>query len=460
MKTVSCILLGITVWIFLMTFDCWTVLGEDGQPHYDLSQCIAIALKNHPSLLSSEYMVKFHESGLDIQRSQFGPQLSFHGGVVQFESEHVTSVLLPSLGESSLATKGTSGTNYIAGVTLSQPVFTEASFFGVSAPGIEREKSKITEGVYTSAMTREDVIYDVITAYGNVLKASRSLQIAENVLKTDEALVAAALSKFNSEIISRSDYLEAESIFAEQKAQVERSRSYLDITMTSLSNKMGDTMRISGISSDMERFKGILCDREHAYPTQELVEIASQKRNDIRAKEAKIQSILNNIGVTKSTRYPTLNLDASYYHVEENGFSSPGNAWNVLLRIDMTLFDFGKTSALISQQQNLLSSERETLRSLKNTVALQIQDDRQRILSLRATLASLQKSVEAKREALAQAKEKYGKNIIAEVEMLQAQDKLAQAEGALFETEVDLVISNVALTYHIGYPILECSRQP
>jgi len=447
--------IGFLCLILVCAFYRQSAQGEE-QTIYNLPISIQSALKNHPSLTQSHYNIKYYESGIDFAKSQFGPQITLHGSLVTFESEKDFSPLLTTAG-SMLITRETSGTNYVAGLTLSQPIFTEGAFFGVRSQSVERERNNLEAQRFTDLKLQADVIYNVSDAYGKVLKTLNALQIEENSFKTSELLFNTALSKYKLDMINKVELLEAESILVNHKVKIETLKSDLEINLSMLANKIGkDDIRITQITTDMAQFRGVLCEAESIPPIEKLVEISYQRRNDLKTQEALVKSMTNNLNVIKNKRYPEFNLNASYFQVGNIDSDNSGKAWNVLARVDMPLFDFGKIRSEVSQEQNRVYAQQEALRALKNDIRSQIQENYQRVQSLKASLKGLDKGREEAREALVLAREKYSSELISELEVMKAQDKLSQVELSLYDTEVDLIISRAALKKSADLNILEC----
>lgn len=452
----------LTVCVLLnFVLPCQYVMGENEQPVYDLSTCIKRGLQNHPTLLQSQYMIKYYESGTDLEKSRLGPHVSVSGAVVGFGNQKTATTLITIPG-GTIATREARGTNYVTGITASQPIFSSGSLLGLLgfyAPSVEREKNNVTSQKFTELQLRGDVILDIIDAYGKVLKTLHSLRVEEESLKTNELLYKTALSKYNLDLINKSELLEAERILTIQKVKIIGLKGILDINLSTLGNKVGGGVSISKISEDKAKFGSLLCDEQALPPLDKLYELACQKRSDIKAQEAKIQGLLENLKVIKSKRYPEVNLGAGYFYkgdlTEVNANKAYG--WNVFLRLDMPLFDFGENKAEVSQQESLVLVQREVLRALKNDIASQIQESYQTIQSLKATMMGEQKSIEKARETFALTEGKYKQQLVNELEVMKAHDELAQFEQALYDTEIDLIVRSVALSKAVGSDILACA---
>jgi outer membrane protein len=446
------------VFCFLFTqFHGISAGGDDKPVVYDLPACVENALRNHPLIGQSQSMVSYHEHGIDLEKSQFGPHLSLHTSVVTFESSKDFTALLSTPGNA-LVTRETSGTNYVAGLGLAQPIYSTGSFLGLSAPSVQREMSNLEAQKFTNLKLKTDVVFDVVDAYGKVIGTLKALEIAEESLKTSELLYATALSKYKLDIINKASLLQAESVLVNQKVKIEKIRSDLEVNLSSLANKMGSDMKINQVSNDAGAFRTLLCDTDPIPPFESLIEMAHEKRNDIKAQEATIKGLMNNLDFVKSKRYPQVNLNASYFRNGNINFNdNQAFAWNVLMRLDMPLFDYGQVSAEISQQKDRINTQKEALRALRNDVFSQVRESYQNIQSLKASLTGLEKSREEAREALTLVRERYSRELADELEVLKAQDTLALIEQTLYSTEIDLVVNRASLKRAVGIDILECS---
>jgi|GEM_PF-6537491 len=431
--------------------------GEENKPVYDLLTCIKSGLQNHPTLLQSQHMIKYYRHGADLAKSRLGPHLSLFSSVVAFGSDKESTSLITVPG-GIISTRQAEGYNSVTGLWLSQPIYSSGSllgFLGLYAPSVEREKSNLMSQKSTDLQFRLDVTYDIIDAYGKVLKILNALKIAEESLKTNELLYKTALSKYNLDLINKSELLDAERILVNHQMKIVELRSRIEINLGTLENKVGGSIKISKISGDKATFSSILSDEDSLPSVEKLYELAYQKRNDIKAQEAKIQSLLENLKVLKSKSYPEINFGSTYFY--QRDFATSDNksyGWNVFLRLDIPLFDFGENKAEVAQQESLIQVQREILRALKNDAAYQIQENYQTIQSLKGTLTGQQKNIEKAKETYALTEGRYKQGLVSELEVMKAHDELAKYEQAFFETEIDIVIRRVALTKSIGSDVL------
>ena len=457
MNQISLILtLGSLLFLWTVPFFPTNVFGQNEKSPYDLSMCIKSALQNNATLLQSQYMVNYYEHGIDIEKSKFGPHLSAHGAVDQFKTNQEFAGLVPSQA-GNIAVKDKSGTGYIGGLSLTQPIYSTGSLLGFSAPSIQREKNKLSSQKFTDLKQRDDVILSIVEAYGNVLKSLYALKVKEKSLTTSELIYTVSLSKYKLDLITKSKLLEAENTYINHKTQIAELKSTVEENLADLSNKVGNGIRISKISDDLSMVKKAGCQDDPLPLLEDLYGMAYQKRNDIKAQEAKIGSLLSELQVIKSQRYPELNLMGNYFyrgdfaHSENNLYT-----WNVFLKLDITLYDFGGVRAAIARQESLIRAEREVLKALKNNVVLQIDQSYQKAESLKAKLIGLQKSIEKDRETLDLYKEKYGKDLVTLKDVLQQQDLLDQDLQTYLETEIDLAMTQLSLKKAMGSDILMC----
>jgi len=432
--------------------------GEENKPVYDLLTCIKSGLQNHPTLLQSQHMIKYYRHGVDLAKSKFGPHVSVSASTVEFGNKK-TALTLITTPAGAVITQEARGTNYVTGITVSQPVFSSGSLLGLLgfyAPSVEREKNNLTSQKFTDLQLRGDVIFDIIDAYGKILKTLNSLKIEEESLKTSKLLYKTSLTKYNLDLINKSELLDAERILVNHQTKIVELRSTIEINLGTLENKVGGSVKISKISGDKAKFSSILSDEDSLPSVEKLYELAYQKRNDIKAQEAKIQSLVENMKFIKSKRYPEVNLGTGYFYKGDlnDPDSNKAYGWNVSLQLTMNLFDYGENKAEVSQQESLIQVQREILRALKNDAAYQVQESYQTIQTLKATLTANQKSIEKAKETLALTEGRYKQGLVSELEVMKAHDELAQYEQAFFETEIDIVIRRVALTKSIGSDVL------
>jgi outer membrane protein TolC len=431
-------------------------IAQTDLPVYDLDMCIKKALTKHPVLIQSQNLIKFNEHGIDLAKGEFGPHLSLNSSIINYNSnqEYIT---IFSTTSGSIATKDKSGTDYAAGLMFTQPIYKSGSFLGLLglyAPSVEREKENAVAQIFLYSHLRAEVTWDIIDSYGQVLKSIYSLKQADESLKTSEQAYKASVAKYKLDLIKTSDVLETEKLLFQQRARVSELKSALETNLSALAHKVGHGEKITLISEDITKFRNMSGDEEHIPSREKLDEIVNSKRNDIKAQEATLASYKQNLKVINSKRLPEINLLANYYDRGElSDLDNKSWAWNVLIRLEWSLFDFGETSANAARQKDLILVQEEILRGLKNDIVSQVEKSYQTIQSIQARVTSLRKSVEYAKEILALTEEKYKKTLVTEVDLLKVRDLLAQSELNCYEAEIDLIINRVALKKAIGLEI-------
>jgi outer membrane protein len=428
--------------------------GEEAVP-FDLASSIRTALKNNPSLLQSRYDIKYYVESVGLARAQFSPQLFFRGSITTFESQKEFSPLLTTEG-ATLITRETSGTDWVAGLTFSQPVFTEGVLFGMNSLSVERERKKLESQEYSEQQLEADTIYNVSESYANVLKTLNSTALETRSLKTSELLLKTAESKYRMELISKVEVLEAQRAMLAHKIKLETLENDLAGYMGALAASMGTETPPAAVSTDKEEFKKTLCAGEGLPPFDQMVKAAYETRSDLKAQEALVQSIASNLGVVQKKNFPQVSLNANYFETGDVEFEDSGHAWNVLARVEVPIFDFGRVKREYNQEQNRFFSQQENLRAMRGNVQKELRGNYEKVRGLRAQIAWLEKNKEQAQAALTLANEKYKRELITELDLMSAQDKLSETELALYNADIDLALATLALKKSAGLNLLEC----
>ena len=174
------------------------------------------------------------------------------------------SVLMPRLMFSETATRGNDPV-YVFGSELRQQRFTNADLalnrlntptpignfstrFGgtwnlfdsfASWHGVNRAKQMNDAAEHQLARTEQEIVFRVVDSYYAVLLATKQLEVAEQAVKTSQAIMDRSQARFDSGLVVESDLLTAKVRMAARQQELIRARNNLDLARAQLSAAMG-----------------------------------------------------------------------------------------------------------------------------------------------------------------------------------------------------------------------------
>lgn len=362
-----------------------------------LQQAVTIALEKNP--LRKAALADTRVSSADVRAAR--------------------SVLMPRLMFSETATRGNDPV-YVFGSELRQQRFTNADLalnrlntptpignfstrFGgtwnlfdsfASWHGVNRAKQMNDAAEHQLARTEQEIVFRVVDSYYAVLLATKQLEVAEQAVKTSQAIMDRSQARFDSGLVVESDLLTAKVRTAARKQELIRARNNLDLARAQLSTTMG--VLVDSVFQPAEALA------EHTLPVpvlQEIEEKALANRPDLKRIQSEEAAQQQSVAMAKSLFGPRVNAFAGW-EMDNPTFvaGGGGNNWLGGVEVQFDIFQGGAKRAELSRERAL----QEKVMAMK-----QVANDGVRLEVRRAyyDLDSARQEIEVARAAIAQAQD-------------------------------------------------------
>lgn len=185
-----------------------------------------------------------------------------------------------------------------------------------------------------------------------------------------------------------------------------------------------------------------------------VVRIALAQHPQVSQADAETQAAKARKGQAESTYYPAIDLTTGYSYFQ--GYSSSvGRSFSTTSisaqgRLSQIITDFGRTSAAVGQSDALLSSAKETGKSVREDVAFVAKVAYYNVLRTQRILSVNQETVRQRESLLRQAQAFYEAGIRARIDVARAEANLFQARAQLTAAENDLRVARITLLNRMG----------
>ena len=333
----------------------------------------------------------------------------------------VRSFLMPHLSFSETATRGNDPV-YVFGTKLRQQRFTTADFalnqlntplpfgnfttrFGgswnlfdsfASWHGINRARQMNEAAGHQLDRTDQEIVYRVVSAYYEVLLASKQLEVAEQAAKTSQAVMERSQARFDSGLVVESDLLTAKVRMATRQQEVIQARNNLELARAQLNTALGVT-----VESTFQPTEALA---ERALPVPALPEVEMQaltNRPDLKRIAAEEAAQRQSVSIAKSSFGPRVNAFAGW-EMDNPTFvaGGGGNNWMGGIEVQFDIFQGGAKRAELSRQRALEDKVVAMKQAASDRVRLEVRrayydvdTSRQQVEVARAAIAQAQESL-------------------------------------------------------------------
>ena len=381
---------------------------QEDTPPLTLDDCVALALKRSETIAIRQELIRQTEGRFLQALSGALPRATFEASEKRQDGN----------GDSSSTRREIPERKFI----FTQPLFSGFKEFAAMA-GSRAERRERT---FEKARAEQLLFVDVSDAFYLLREQREDLGTLERIRAT---LIGRIDELEDRERLGRSRPSEVVSVEAELRrteAEMERIRNQ-ETTARQLLEFLTGLPRVDAV-----------VDPEPALPplaTEEAYLRHTDARPDIRAAEEAWRVSTSAVSVARAGFWPTVDVDSNYY-TKRVGVSKDID-WDVLLTVDVPLFQGGKTVGAVHEASSLARQSKLRFDETRRKAALEI----------RATYATLRGTIDQHRaleRALAAAEanyrlevQDYRLNLVNNLEVLQALEALQEARRDVIHTTYD-----------------------
>jgi outer membrane protein len=336
--------------------------------------------------------------------------------------------------------------NYHSRLELQWPIYN-----GGRSDALERAARAEAAAVGAEvAVARADLRLEVARAFWAVVTARTTVDVLEQGVARSQAHVADVRQRFAAGLIPPNEIASAEAQESRARMLAIEARNQRDVTTAELA-------RLAGLTPGQPIEPVATLDSPSAGVTgvDGLVTDARESRDERRALERRIESANEQRTAAAAGRLPTIAIAGGVDYARPNPRVFPRadrweDSWDAGINVRWSLWDGGRTSADVAQAAGAIDVARQRLAEFDSVLAVEV---RQRALDLesgRAAVAAASDAVRAAAEARRVVAERYQAGVIAQIEVLDAEYALLQAELDRARALANVRLSEARLARAVG----------
>jgi outer membrane protein len=314
-----------------------------------LDEAIHRALVRDERARTADVQVAQAERGGARAATLYGPQASGFGNITfqpeqEFESSPgVISVVTPR-------------PQYQVGGNLTQPLYTHEYWGRRAAARYTLQQTDAQRG-----RTREQVVIDTLTAYYEVLKTDRRVELAQAAVERSRAQVELAKARHGAGAALKTALLQAQIDLDRYSRQVLDAKGNQRVARDVLARLTGAGVGVR-VSEPGAQEPG-------APNVDEAIATAESARADLRAAQKSIEAAQADRDATKARLYPHLDGTGSYLHTNPTTIFQPDpNYWRVVVTLTVPLFQGGHEYLDVRDKESALTTAELTRDQLRKQI--------------------------------------------------------------------------------------------
>lgn len=330
--------------------------------------------------------------------------------------------------------------------TLTMPLYTG----GRLENQIEGAEYALNSADLNLEYARQYVRYQTAEAYYQVLQRNAEIQVQQEAVNYLQNHLDTIQIQYEVGTVARADVLSTAVQLADYKRQLNSAWGNYESAVATLNNVMGIPVDTALVINDE------LDDKPYEVSEDECIAYALEHRPDGLAAEYAVKQATAQVGATKSGYRPNVTAIARGILVGEKPFESNHNNqeyWQLGVNIDWNIFDNGITAAQVNQAKAAeRRAESQRLQRI-DQIKLDVHNAYIAILTAAKNLEVASSAVSEAENAYEIAKVRYIEGVDTNLNVMDAQTKLAQAKNNYYAALYNYNVSKAKMEQVIGVPV-------
>jgi outer membrane protein len=415
--------------------------GYAGETAVNLGQALNKVYSNNPAIKEAEEAVNAAKARVGEKKSGYLPVIGIEGSYVHLDPD--PQINFPGFGLVQMFPAD----NYDAHAFLRQTLLD----FGRTSSAVGAAKYSYDAAKKNLEIVKINLTFQTIQTFYSVLLLKQSVAVQQEQINSLKEALTLAIKKVSSGSATLFDELTTKVKLAEaqsQKIDIENMLRKNEITLARL---------MGSVSSDNIEITGEFYNKTINLDEKSLISAAEQNRAEYKLAKDNENTAKSQLSASKAENYPSVLADFSYG--SKNGYFPilADVKQNTVASAQLTfpLFNGLRTYHQVLESEANYAAARERTREAEDLIVAEV---RQAVSEARASMDKIRASelnVQLAQEALSQAKVRYESGVITNLDLLNAETSLAQANLLHLQALYNYTLSKIALNKAVGAELLQ-----
>lgn len=339
---------------------------------------------------------------------------------------------------------------YNFSIDVDQPIFV----WGKTFKTLEAARIELETTHFDIKAKENDISFSIAVAYYDFVLSFERLRVLEKSKEAQEKNLRIVSDKFEIGSATKLDLLRAKASLSNLIPQTIRAENEIKIARANLNYLMGREINKPFLPIDILELPEMMPYLDF----QSLSAKASVNRPDLASIESNNRFLEKRIEVQRTDLRPRLDFFGSYGWSAidyDNIGNSDFESWSVGMELSFTLFDGFRTSGRIIQAQSQILQNDLSKQYLESEIKLEIEKSLRELQRAYKSLEAANVAKEQANEALKVAEDNFELNAATQLEVLDSEEEVRQAELNVAQSKRDCLVSIATLKYLAGINVLD-----
>lgn len=324
-------------------------------------------------------------------------------------------------------------------ITLTQPVFRGFK----TVKGVKQAEATVEAGRQNLLAVEQQTLFDTVTAYMNVIRDRRVLQLRQRNVKTLQEQLRSTQERFNVGEVTKTDVSQAQ-------AQLALSQSAVAAAKSNLASSIANYDRLVGHAPGTLKYPRL---PKLPNSLQSATALAEKINPNILSAAFVAEAARYNVDVVRGDLLPRVNLQASASKtIQDLDHTSQGNTEQLSLvgSINVPLYEAGSVYSAVREAKQVESQRRIEIIGAARSVRESVVSSWNLLIAARETIASSKAQVSAAAIALDGVKQENLVGSRTTLDVLNAESALLDAQIILAQAERDQIVAAYQILGSVG----------
>ncbi len=297
----------------------------------------------------------------------------------------------------------------MAGVHVTQPLYT----FGKIQSGIDAAGAEVTAAVSEQAKSELDILLQVSTAYTNVLKAQRDVEVAQQSVESLASHLRDVKQRVDQGVGILNDRLAAEVSLSDAQQELLRAEAALDIARAAYNRAV---VRPLDTPVQVEE----LAEPGGMYDLEQLTEAALVQRPEIAALSAATRALRSRAQAERASYLPQFSLRGGFDFLENRYFTNETFA-SAMVMGQWNMVDSGRKRHKIAKLEQTAEGLLRQRNDVESVIRFQVRNAWRELETTRRRVEVNRTALRSADENVRVAKRRYTQGVGTNTEVLDAE---------------------------------------
>ena len=407
----------------LLKITCISIFASCSLHALSLKESVEKVLSNNPEIIAEKNNQEAFKKYIDERKANYLPRVDVDGRLEKSNSDK--NYYQPNANR----LNGSSQEDgYDFGIAVNQMLYDG----NLTPSQVAEARYNDSANKYRTEKNIDNIVYETITAYKNLLQYNEMLDLTKEMIKTNEENLQIAKEK---ESIS-GEVLETYQVDSKLSFVKEKYLEENDLK----SSKISTFKRYVGVEPSGNECRPKMDLSKIPNNLQQIIELAVLRNYEIQQQIETIKSQREKIAQADSKFLPNLSLELKALTDKDLSLNEEGKENQAYGRINLTwnLYNGGGDHAVSKQEELFLAEEKQRLDAITNKIVESIKVNYQRFLKNQERIAVLKDYVIANENIVEVYKSEFESGTRTFVDILDAQTVLYEAKKSLVSREYEL----------------------